>query len=262
MRAPEDSIVRLLKQRPFYGEFQLQCRRQTLTGSAPAGVTLAINAESFALFSTDEQQALLEHLTKHLLRLHPCRRHERRPGSWDLACDLAINGSIANLPPESPLPARLRLPEHLSAEERYDRLPQIALRGKRDGAGEDEGDGPAQDQPRREAFAAELLQIARGRETRLTVLYTGSRIQKIATFSATPQTVEVYNGGGYTDLRPAFEDALQMVPPPAAVIYLTDGFGKAPNREDFPTLWVLTEEGQLPAKWGIELRLQQRETGS
>ena len=34
-------------------------------------------------------------------------------------------------------------------------------------------------QPLREAFARELLQIAHGRQSRVTVLYAGSRIQKI-----------------------------------------------------------------------------------
>ena len=34
-----------------------------------------------------------------------------------------------------------------------------------------------------------------------------------------------------------------MVPPPAAIIYLTDGFGQAPQRSDFPTLWSRIEEG-------------------
>lgn len=380
MRALEDSIVRLLKRRPFYGQFLLQCRRQNLSSSAPAGVTLrdgiptlAINQQNFSLFSYDEQQALLEHLVKHLPHLHPSRRRERQQRRWDLACDLAINGSIANLPPESPLPARLRLPDQLSAEEYYDRLPQLALLGHKDGKGDGEGDGPLIDQqvaqpiddhqiwqqadrtplqlseqvvrqmvqtalkkchhemsgelesllqpflkpstipwqqilrqfvgsagrigrrstwlrshrrfghrtpgirkrarfnlliavdvsdstdqrPLREIFAAELLQIARSRESCLTVLYSGSRIQKIQTFSRAPQTIEVFQGGGYTDLRPVFEHARQMVPPPAAVIYLTDGYGQPPDRGDFPTLWVLTSDGQKPAEWGTELRLPQ-----
>ena len=59
----------------------------------------------------------------------------------------------------------------------------------------DVSDSPAQ-QTLREAFATELLQVARRRESRLTVLYTGSRIQRVETFSGTPPTIEVYAGGG------------------------------------------------------------------
>jgi predicted metal-dependent peptidase len=382
MRILEDSLVRLLKRRPFYGQFLLQCRRRSLSGSLPAGVTLsdgiptlAINRESFALFSTAEQQALLEHLTRHLLHLHPCRRRERQSRTWDLACDLAVNQMIENLPRESPLPARFRLPDKLSAEEYYERLPRPALLGNQNGGGAGEAEGPANEfksprplddhriwqeadrtpqllaeqvvrqmvqtalkrchqeipgelrplidgfltpagipwqqilrqfvgnagrvsrrttwlrshrrfgqdtpgvrkqarlnllvavdvsdstnhQPLREAFAGELLRISRGRESRLTVVYAGSRIQRIETFSSAPQTVEVYAGGGYTDLRPAFDYARRMMPPPAAVIYLTDGFGQAPAEMNFPTLWVLSEDGQKPADWGMELRLKTKE---
>ncbi len=109
--------------------------------------------------------------------------------------------------------------------------------------------------PLREAFARELLQIARGRDSRLTVLYAGSRIQRIETFSGSPAVVEAYEGGGFTDLRPVFEYARTLHPRPAAVIYLTDGFGPAPETMEFPTLWVLTREGKRPVEWGVELRL-------
>ena len=110
-------------------------------------------------------------------------------------------------------------------------------------------------QPLREAFARELVRIARGRESRLTVLYAGSRIQRIDSFSSGDLVAEVYQGGGFTDLRPVFDYARQMPKPPAAVIYLTDGFGEAPEVMEFPTLWVLTGEGERPADWGVELRL-------
>jgi predicted metal-dependent peptidase len=46
-----------------------------------------------------------------------------------------------------------------------------------------------------------------------------------------------------------------MQPRPAAVLYLTDGIGPAPDEMEFPTLWVLTREGEKPAPWGVELRL-------
>lgn len=110
-------------------------------------------------------------------------------------------------------------------------------------------------QPLREAFARELVSLARGRESRLTVLYSGSRIQKIESFSSSEAVAEVYQGGGFTDLRPVFDYARQMPRPPAAVVYLTDGYGEAPETMDFPTLWVLTGGGRKPADWGVELRL-------
>ena len=107
----------------------------------------------------------------------------------------------------------------------------------------------------REAFARELLRIARGRESRITVLYANTRIRRIEVFRGDPQVVESCHGGGFTDLRPVFEHARGMAPPPAAVIYLTDGYGPAPEVMEFPTLWVLTQEGERPVPWGAELRL-------
>lgn len=108
----------------------------------------------------------------------------------------------------------------------------------------------------RESFALELLHIARGRESILTVVYANSSVQKIATLRGSPLVVESYHGGGFTDLRPVFEHARAMKPRPAAVIYLTDGAGPAPEKMEFPTLWVLTQEGKKPVPWGVELRLE------
>jgi len=99
------------------------------------------------------------------------------------------------------------------------------------------------------------LQIARGRDSRITVLYANSGIRAIETFSGPQFDIEVYRGGGFTDLRPPFAYAKTMHPPPAAVIYLTDGFGEAPETMEFPTLWVLTSDGRKPVPWGVELRL-------
>ena len=110
-------------------------------------------------------------------------------------------------------------------------------------------------QPLREQFAGELLQIARGRASQLTVLYAHSRIRRIETFRSSRLAVEVFHGGGFTDLRPVFDYAKQMLPRPAAVIYLTDGYGPAPESMEFPTLWVLTADGRKPVEWGVELRM-------
>jgi predicted metal-dependent peptidase len=111
------------------------------------------------------------------------------------------------------------------------------------------------EKPLREMFAQELLQIARGRDSLITVLYAHSRIRRVDRFRSSQLVAEVVHGGGFTDLRPVFDYAKQMQPRPAALIYLTDGFGPAPESMEFPTLWVLTPEGQKPVEWGIELRL-------
>lgn len=390
MRLLEDAIIRLLKHRPFYGHFLLQCRRRPYRGRKAVAVTLIdalptlmVSPQLFALFSTEEQQALLEHLIKHILHLHPCRRRDRHPGLWDLACDFAINPGIDHLPAAAPRPERLKLAAGLAAEEYYDQLLLIPLLGDHlgdgygdsaaDASGEqahdeaasppdihqlqplddhrhwqeaertpgslseqvvrqmvqvawkksaDEIDGelrtlincylappsiPWQQilrqfigsagrvgkistwkrahrrfdqttpglrkkqylnlvvgidvsdstdtQPLREIFAKELLRIAQARQSRITVLYAGSRIQKISSFSGHPAVVDVFHGGGFTDLRPVFDHARTMQPRPAAIIYLTDGFGPAPESSDIPTLWVLSPDGQKPVTWGLELRL-------
>lgn len=107
----------------------------------------------------------------------------------------------------------------------------------------------------REAFARELLAIAGGRDAKITVVYANSRIRRIDSFNSACVNAETYHGGGFTDLRPVFDYARQLNPLPAAVIYLTDGIGPAPETMEFPTLWVLTKEGEKPVKWGVELRL-------
>jgi predicted metal-dependent peptidase len=108
----------------------------------------------------------------------------------------------------------------------------------------------------REAFARELMHISAGRDATITVLYANSRIQKIASFSGAPGSIERYDGGGFTDLRPVFDYARSMHPLPAAVVYITDGVGPAPEQMEFPTLWVLTAAGEKPVPWGVELRME------
>jgi len=128
MTALENAIVRLLKARPFYGHLLLNLRREQLHGAnQAAGITirdgipvLAIAAEAFTTLLPSQQEALLEHLLKHLLHLHPLRRRERNPHDWDVACDLAINPGITQLPPGALNPVAYQMPQGLAAEEYYD----------------------------------------------------------------------------------------------------------------------------------------------
>lgn len=392
-RELENAVVRLLKHRPFYGHLLLGFRRRFGQGRYPLGVTLRdgvptleVQPELFAAAEPAVQTSLLEHVIKHILHLHPVRRKGRHSHDWDIACDLAINPTIADLPPGAAMPGRLRLEQGLAAEEYYrllappfdtgnqegqglgnatadsgthvdagsaeapvdslsaeldtlddhaswqqadstpERLAEEVVRtlvrdAHRKSQGEVPGelrflvagllappaipwkqvlrqfvatagrmgrqstwkrehrrfghDTPGQRKRRRlnllvgidvsdstnqaslrEAFARELLQIARGRDSQITVLYAGSRIQRIDSLSGAPGVVEAYHGGGFTDLRPVFDYARNLHPCPAAVIYLTDGYGPAPESMEFPTLWVLTKEGSKPVEWGVELRLE------
>ena len=388
MNTLENAIIRLLRSKPFYGHFLLNLRRtENTTSPHPAGVTiregvaiLSLNPSRFEDYRPTEQEALLEHLIKHLLHLHPLRRKERNAHDWDVCCDLAINPTIAGLPDEALLPEMYGQEEGLAAEEYYQRLvppfdtgnlegngygdgsqdqrgsagegtsPDLAssvtlddhdiwsesdstplmlaeemLRAvTRDSLRGSDGEVPAdvrgvvdellrpspipwrqilrqfvatagrigrqstwmrehrrfshntpgsRKQHRlnllvgidvsdstnivelRESFARELLQIARGRNAHITVLYANSRIQAVETFNGSAHIPARYDGGGFTDLRPVFEYARGMHPLPAAVIYLTDGIGPAPEEMEFPTLWVLTAEGEKPVPWGVELRL-------
>ena len=387
-RTLENAVVRLLKRRPFYGGLLLKFRREEGRGREPLGVTirtgipiLAVNRAGFGELLPSEQEALLEHAIKHLLHLHMARRKGRNAHDWDIACDLAINPTIAGLPSTAPLPSRFDVQDGLAAEEYYTlltapfdtgnqegcgvgnaerdtgghagagegtekrmasgpiddhtlwqeadttplRLAEEVVRGMvRDAWQECDGRVPADVRPLiegllapsaipwrlvlrqfvatagrvgrkttwmrehrrfshdtpgirkrhrlnlligvdvsdstdivelREAFAGEMVRIARGCEAQLTVLYANSRVQKIAGFRGSTIVAESYHGGGFTDLRPVFDHARTMHPRPAAVIYLTDGIGPAPAQMEFPTLWVLTKEGEKPVPWGVELRL-------
>lgn len=388
MRTLENAIIRLLKDKPFYGHLLLQLRRSQLHNQdRPASITIqdgvtimSVAETSFSALALPEQEALLEHLLKHLLHLHPLRRRGRNPHDWDVSCDLAINPTISGLPPGALYPENFKLETGLAAEEYYDQIVPLFDMGNEEGSGAGRAeqscigiDADSSDQQLsdaktiddheawqdadgtpltlaeemlrsmvkdalrgsdgetptdvravvdallhpapipwrqilrefiatagrtgrsntwmrehrrfghetpgirkrrklnllvgidvsdstdilvlREAFATELVSLAKARDCSITVLYSNSRIQQIETFRNASFIAQRYDGGGFTDLRPVFEYARTMHPLPAAVIYLTDGIGPVPEKMTFPTLWVLTQEGEKPAPWGVEFRL-------
>jgi predicted metal-dependent peptidase len=139
----ENTVVRLLRERPFYGHFILNLRREqrSLLGKE-AGVTvrngvpvLTVDPAPFAALEPSQQQALLEHLVKHLLHLHPLRRKGRNQHDWDMCCDLAINPGIADLPENALLPSHYNVPAGLAAEEYYRQLVPPFDTGNLDGSG-------------------------------------------------------------------------------------------------------------------------------
>ena len=126
----ENAVVRLLRERPFYGHFILNLRReQRSLGGKPAGVTikngiptLSVDAARFGELSPNERRAVLEHVVKHLLHLHMLRRKGRNQHDWDVACDLAINPSTTGLPVDALYPAMYKMSDGLAAEEYYEAL--------------------------------------------------------------------------------------------------------------------------------------------
>src|SRR5512138_823274 len=146
-RSFENAIVRLLKRRPFYGYLLIGLRRSQVESSHAVGVTiragtptLTVNSALFAEFAVGEQEALLEHVVKHLLHLHMARRKERNRHDWDLACDLAINPTIIGLPVEAVQPERFLLGPGLAAEEYYRLLVDPFDTGSLRGAGKGDAD--------------------------------------------------------------------------------------------------------------------------
>ena len=95
----------------------------------------------------------------------------------------------------------------------------------------------------------------------LTVIQCDCKIQHVEKF-------DVYNqfhspdwktfGHGGTDFRPPFVYVAEHPEiEPSCLIYITDGYGPAPdNPPPYPVLWILTGDGTKPAPWGWELRLQ------
>ena len=68
-------------------------------------------------------------------------------------------------------------------------------------------------------------------------------------------------GGGGTSFIPVFDWVAEREPPDA-LVYLTDGWGEAPDRAPgYPMLWALTDDGDRPAGWGQATRIRPPEHG-
>ena len=95
----------------------------------------------------------------------------------------------------------------------------------------------------------------------LTVIQCDCTIQHVETFSETKHFPRNYQwesyGHGGTSFIPPFEYVREHRMKPDIFIYLTDGFGNAPETKPrYPVLWVLTQDGRIPAKWGRSIKLK------
>ena len=90
----------------------------------------------------------------------------------------------------------------------------------------------------------------------LDVIQCDAEIQNVEHFSdakppSSKQKWKVKGGGG-TDFCPVFDYVRKnMHEQPDLLLFFTDGYGTAPQlRPAYPVMWVLTSDGNPPAKWG------------
>ena len=113
-------------------------------------------------------------------------------------------------------------------------------------------------------FLAELRGMADAfGEYKLTIIQCDMTIHSVMEFSnddPLPEEGLNFHGFGGTSFLEPFKYVEKELPePPTVFIYLTDGFGEAPKKApEYPVIWCLTGEGQKPAKWGLEVRINNK----
>ena len=111
-------------------------------------------------------------------------------------------------------------------------------------------------------FFAELSSLLKSfGNYELTVIQCDVEIQHMEKFSGDTPLPSNYQwesyGHGGTSFIPPFEYVKEHKLRPDIFIYLTDGYGDAPEKApQFPVLWVLTNDGEEPALWGKKIKFK------
>jgi len=110
------------------------------------------------------------------------------------------------------------------------------------------------------SFAGEIAGLT-ALVSSLTVITCDAKVHETVEIKNAEELLRqiAFSGGGGTDFVPAFNMIGKFASKPDAVIYLTDGYGRFPEKapRDFPVLWCLTEPVAVP--WGTKVFLP-RET--
>ncbi|PIQ87518.1 MAG: hypothetical protein COV74_00155 [Candidatus Omnitrophica bacterium CG11_big_fil_rev_8_21_14_0_20_45_26] len=124
----EKMIVSLIKTKPFYAHFLQQMNRIETEKIATLGVNITkrinlfFNPSFLKRLNTRERVACLEHEVLHLLNLHLFRGEDKEKRIFNVACDLAINPFIENLPDGVLMPKTFGFDEGQTAEWYYKKL--------------------------------------------------------------------------------------------------------------------------------------------
>lgn len=112
-------------------------------------------------------------------------------------------------------------------------------------------------------FLAELKGIvASFGRYEVTLIECDAEIQSVKTYTEWEPFEEKeykFSGFGGTSFVPVLDYYKEQIEEPKLLIYLTDGFGDAPERPpNYPVMWVLTSDGKPPAEWGWVARYHQQ----
>lgn len=115
-------------------------------------------------------------------------------------------------------------------------------------------------------FTGEMIQMHRSGAD-IVVIEADAKVQNVYEFDGKLQPE--FKGRYGTDFRPAFAHIKEKKHKLLrrnfdAIIYLTDGFGSAPDSFHIPTLWCLTSKGRIPSgdsfnepiDWGTIIKIQ------
>jgi predicted metal-dependent peptidase len=121
------ALLRLRMRTPFFATLALFARiepSESVEAAATDGRSVFVNPTLFQSLTAPQQDELLLHEVMHAALLHVPRRGTRDPQLWNVACDIVVNGLIADIEGVALPPDALRDPrrEKLSVEEVYELL--------------------------------------------------------------------------------------------------------------------------------------------
>lgn len=94
----------------------------------------------------------------------------------------------------------------------------------------------------------------------LEVMMVDSDVQQKPEKYTKHTTLGNFFGGGGTDFRPAFEYVEKLENKPDIMVYFTDGYGTAPDKEpewiksgQTDLIWVLTDKGMTPSEYSSKV---------
>lgn len=135
----EQVVIRLVKKEPYYGAMLLEIsyveakskadRERVPTAGINKKGQLIYNPEFLDKIDINFRVGLIKHELMHLLFRHPAEMEMYpNPQRWNVACDVAINQMIPEIPRQGDnaglFPENFGFPLNLTAEEYYDLLPK------------------------------------------------------------------------------------------------------------------------------------------